>query len=61
MRLTEESQAQNIAEVTQIAVYRLLLKFHRETDCGRPFHWAECERLVELFGWSSWEDWNRDV
>jgi hypothetical protein len=42
------------------AVFGLLYKFHVETDCGKPEHWAECERLVEQVGWINWETW-RDV
>jgi hypothetical protein len=41
----------------EMAAYRLLLKFHKETICGRPYHWAECEALVDAFGWASWEVW----
>jgi hypothetical protein len=43
------------------AAYRLLVKFHKESRCGRPFHWAECERLVDVFGWVSWAAWQRSV
>ena len=43
------------------AVFRLLQKFHIETDCGRDGdHWAECDALVDAVGWLSWEVW-RDM
>lgn len=28
------------------AAIRFLQKFHRETDCGNPEHWAECEAFT---------------
>jgi hypothetical protein len=43
----------------EVAAFRLLAKFHRETDCGRPYHWAECERLADAFGYDSWPVWER--
>lgn len=44
------------------AAYRLLRKFHREAECGnKRMHWAECEGLVDAFGWVSWEAWDRSV
>jgi hypothetical protein len=39
------------------AAYRLLLKFHRETSCGRPFHWVECDHFVGSWGFRSWQAW----
>lgn len=40
------------------AAYRLLVKFHNETECGaNGVHWAECEALHGAFGWPSWEAW----
>ncbi len=51
---------ERLAEVEE-AAFRLLHKFHRETDCGRGAvrgdHWAECDRLVDALGWDSWEVW----
>jgi hypothetical protein len=47
------------------ALHRLLLKFHQETDCGKPFHWAECEAAIgELEFWdphkaSFFKEWLR--
>ena len=41
----------------EIAAFHLLRKFHKETHCGRPYHWAECDRLVDVFGWRSWQAW----
>jgi hypothetical protein len=39
-------------------LYRLLVKFHRETECGRDgLHWAECDALCSAFGWESWDEW----
>ena len=41
------------------SVYRLLVKFHNETECGEGGdHWAECEALVDAIGWVSWEVWD---
>ena len=47
----------------EIAAYRLLQKFHLETKCGRRNgdHWAECDALVDAFGWESWEAWQTIV
>lgn len=40
------------------ATYRLLDKFHEETDCGEDGeHWAECEALCHAFEIESWEVW----
>jgi hypothetical protein len=43
----------------QLAPYRLLRKFHTETDCGAEAmggdHWAECEALVDALGLESWD------
>lgn len=42
----------------EMKAYRLLQKFHQETDCGEGGdHWAECDALVDAFGWVSWEAW----
>jgi hypothetical protein len=30
-----------------VALDRVLDKFHHETDCGKGFHWAECESAYE--------------
>lgn len=43
----------------EAATFRLMQKFHRATECGRPEHWAECEALADAYGWESWEDWLR--
>ena len=45
------------------ATYRLLRKFHAETDCGKrkDDHWAECNALVNAFCWGSWEIWQLAV
>ena len=44
------------------AAFRLLRKFHKETECGEGGdHWAECEGLVEAAGWLSWEVWEQIV
>ena len=47
----------------EIAAYRLLRKFHLETKCGKRNgdHWAECDALVDAFGWESWEAWQMIV
>jgi hypothetical protein len=45
-------------QVAEEHAFRLLLKFHKETDCGKDGdHWAECDALVDAFGWRSWERW----
>lgn len=47
---------------SETAAFELLLKFHKETECGEGGdHWAECEALVDSFGWVSWEAWERLV
>lgn len=47
---------------SEMAAFDLLLKFHKETECGEGGdHWAECEALVDSFGWISWEAWGRTV
>ena len=55
-QLTNDREALVDAE---IAAYRLLQKHHQETDCGRGDvgHSAECDGLVDAFGWVSWEAW----
>lgn len=45
-------------DAAERAAFRLLRKFHCETACGRGgMHWAECDALVDAFGWVSWEAW----
>ena len=52
---------ERLADVEE-AAFRLLQKFHRETVCGRRGdHWAECEALVDVLGWESWEVWSAIV
>jgi len=42
------------------AAFRLLRKFHIETDCGEDGdHWAECDNLVDAVGWISWMAWEQ--
>lgn len=44
------------------AAYMMLLKFHKETDCGdEGMHWHECDQLVTALGFSSWEVWHTVV
>ena len=46
----------------EVAVFDLLQKFHRETDCGeRGDHWIECDRLAQAIGEESWEAWIGDA
>jgi hypothetical protein len=37
-------------EELETAASRLLRKFHVETECGQPDHWAECEALSYALG-----------
>ena len=53
----EDTRRENI----EVAAFRLLSKFHIETDCGQPDHWAECSALVDALGWVSWEAWEYAV
>jgi hypothetical protein len=42
-------------------VYRLLRKFHAETDCGKDGrHWAECEAACQAFLYDDWQEWVAD-
>jgi hypothetical protein len=56
-KMSAQTERSVLADVEE-AAFRLLWKFHRETDCGRDgMHWAECERLIDALGWESWEVW----
>ncbi len=37
-------------DTLETAAFRLLRKFHVETECGQPDHWAECEALSYALG-----------
>ena len=56
--MPENDEGQRREDI-EIAGYRLLVKFHNETECGEGGdHWAECDALVAAFGWVSWEAWD---
>ncbi|MDA8113968.1 MAG: hypothetical protein M0Z43_04475 [Acidithiobacillus sp.] len=45
-----------LADDLSIALSFLLIKFHRETDCGQNgMHWAECDRAIAALGYQSFD------